>query len=78
LQEKERALLKFLVVYDLINLFYIFIDTRDEIDGITDIGFHLQDYLIYLKLGATLYDGTDYIQVETVVIVISYKKNAKV
>jgi hypothetical protein len=79
LQEEERALLKFLVVYDLTNLFYILIDTRNETDdNVADIGSHLQDYLAYLKSGATLHDGTDYIQIGTVVAVASYKKNAKV
>jgi hypothetical protein len=43
-----------------------------------DIGSHLQDYLAYLKSEATLHDETDYIQVETVVVVASYKKNTKV
>jgi predicted DNA binding protein len=38
----------------------------------------LQDYLAYLKSGATLHDEIDYIQVGTVVVVASYKKNTKV
>jgi hypothetical protein len=57
---------------------FTFTDARDEIDDEAEIGTHIQDYLAYLKSGATLHDGTDGMQVETVMAVASYKKNAKV
>jgi hypothetical protein len=57
---------------------FTFIDARDEIDDKAEIGIHIQDYLAYLKSGAILNDGTDGMQVETVVAVAFYKKNAKV
>jgi hypothetical protein len=57
---------------------FTFTDTRDEIDDKAEIGTHIQDYLIYLKSGATLHDGIDGMQVETIVAVASYKKNTKI
>jgi hypothetical protein len=57
---------------------FTFTDARDEIDDEAEIDTHIQDYLAYLKSRATLHDRTDGMQVETVVAVASYKKNAKV
>jgi hypothetical protein len=64
--------------YNSSILLFTFTDARDEIDDKAEIGTHIQDYLAYLKSRATLHDGTDGMQVETVVAVASYKKNAKV
>jgi hypothetical protein len=64
--------------YNSSILLFTFTDAKDEIDDEAEIGTHIQDYLAYLKSGATLHDETDDMQVETVVAVASYKKNAKV
>jgi hypothetical protein len=64
--------------YNLSILLFTFTDTRDEIDDKAEIGTHIQDYLAYLKSGATLHDETDGMQVGAIVTVASYKKNAKV
>jgi hypothetical protein len=43
-------------------------------DDMVDISFYLQDYLTYLKS----HDGTDHMQIETIVAVAFFKKNVKV
>jgi hypothetical protein len=66
------------ILYNSSILLFIFTDTRDEIDDTVEIGTHIQDYLVYLKSGATLHDETDGMQVGTVVAVAFYKKNTKI
>jgi hypothetical protein len=66
------------ILYNLSILLFIFTDARDEIDDTAEIDIHIQDYLAYLKSRTTLHDGTDGMQVGTVVTVAFYKKNAKV
>jgi hypothetical protein len=68
----------FFLPYNLSILLFTFTDARNKIDDEAEIDTHIQDYLAYLKSGATLHDGTDSMQVGTVVAVASYKKNAKV
>jgi hypothetical protein len=67
-----------LILYNSSILLFTFTDTRDEIDDKAEIDTHIQDYLTYLKSGAILHNGIDGMQVETVVVVAFYKKNAKV
>jgi hypothetical protein len=66
------------ILYNSSILLFIFTDTRNEIDDTAEIDIYIQDYLAYLKSEVTLHNETNGMQVETVVTVAFYKKNAKV
>jgi hypothetical protein len=66
------------ILYNSSILLFIFTDARNKIDDTAEIDTHIQGYLAYLKSRVTLHDKTDGMQIETVVTVAFYKKNAKV